>query len=121
MTPSPPAIEIRDVTKKFKLHSDRSTNLKELLTSRRKRTRSQDFWALRGVDFDIPKGSTFGLIGHNGSGKSTLLKLVAGIHRPTSGSITHNGRISAMLELGAGFHPELSGRENIFLNGAIWE
>jgi lipopolysaccharide transport system ATP-binding protein len=119
VTTSPAAIEIRDVTKKFKLHSDRSTNLKELLTSRRKRTGSQDFWALRGVGFDIPKGSTFGLIGHNGSGKSTLLKLVAGIHRPTSGSITHNGRISAMLELGAGFHPELSGRENVYLNGAI--
>jgi ABC-2 type transport system ATP-binding protein/lipopolysaccharide transport system ATP-binding protein len=119
VTTAPPAIEIRDVTKKFKLHADRSTSLKEMLTSRRKRSRAQDFWALRGVGFDIPKGSTFGLIGHNGSGKSTLLKLVAGIHRPTSGSITHNGRISAMLELGAGFHPELSGRENVYLNGAI--
>ncbi len=120
MTSSPAAaIEVRDVGKKFKLHSDRSTNVKELLTSRRRRGRSQDFWALRDVSFDVPVGSTYGLIGHNGSGKSTLLKLVAGIHRPTTGAITHNGRISAMLELGAGFHPELSGRENIYLNGAI--
>jgi ABC-2 type transport system ATP-binding protein/lipopolysaccharide transport system ATP-binding protein len=113
------AIEVRNVTKKFRLHSDRSSSVKEMLTSRRARSRAQDFWALKDVSIDVPVGSTYGLIGHNGSGKSTLLKLVAGIHRPTSGTITHNGRISAMLELGAGFHPELSGRENIYLNGAI--
>lgn len=113
------AIEVHDVAKKFRLHADRSTNIKELLTSRRRPTKAQDFWALRGVSLEIPRGSTYGLIGHNGSGKSTLLKLVAGIHRPTTGTITHHGRISAMLELGAGFHPELSGRENIYLNGAI--
>ena len=112
------AIEVRDVAKKFRLFSDKKTNIKEFLARRRK-TRSEDFWALNGVSFDIPRGQTFGLIGHNGSGKSTLLKLVAGIHRPTSGSIVSNGRISAMLELGAGFHPELSGRENIYLNGSI--
>lgn len=120
MTGSPTAaIEVRNVSKKFKLHTDRSSSVKEMLTSRRARSRSQDFWALQDVSFDVPIGSTYGLIGHNGSGKSTLLKLVAGIHRPTGGTITHNGRISAMLELGAGFHPELSGRENIYLNGAI--
>ena len=67
----------------------------------------------------MPAGSTYGLIGSNGSGKSTLLKLMAGIHRPTSGTITHAGRISALLELGAGFHPELSGRDNVYLNGSI--
>jgi lipopolysaccharide transport system ATP-binding protein len=113
-----PAIEIRGVTKKFRLYTDRKTNLKEAITSRR-RTRHEDFYALRDVTLDVALGKTFGLIGHNGSGKSTLLKLIAGIHRPTAGTVTAHGRVSAMLELGAGFHPELSGRDNVFLNGAI--
>jgi ABC-2 type transport system ATP-binding protein/lipopolysaccharide transport system ATP-binding protein len=115
------AIAVRDVTKKFRLHNDRKTNVKELFSarSRAKVIRSEEFWALKGVTLDIPKGKTFGLIGHNGSGKSTLLKLVAGIHRPSSGTITSSGRVSAMLELGAGFHPEMSGRDNIYLNGSI--
>jgi lipopolysaccharide transport system ATP-binding protein len=115
----PAAIQVRGVSKRFQLFSERPNNIKEMFVRRRVRPRSQEFWALRDVSFDIPKGSTFGLIGHNGSGKSTLLKLVAGIHRPSSGSVVVDGRISAMLELGAGFHPELSGRENIYLNGAI--
>lgn len=122
-TPAKPdseiAIEVRDVRKKFRLYSDRKTNLKEVLTTGRRRSRHEEFWALKGVSLDIPRGRTYGLIGHNGSGKSTLLKLVAGIHRPTEGTITAHGRLSAMLELGAGFHPELSGRDNIFLNGSI--
>lgn len=114
------AIEVRDVRKKFRRFNDRRTNLKEIFSSRRSRLpRHDDFWALKGVDLEIPRGKTFGLVGHNGSGKSTLLKLIAGIHRPTSGTITHHGRISAMLELGAGFHPEMSGRDNIYLNGSI--
>jgi ABC-2 type transport system ATP-binding protein/lipopolysaccharide transport system ATP-binding protein len=113
------AIAVREVTKKFRLHNDRKTNVKELFSARDRRSRHEDFWALKGVTLDIPRGRTFGLIGHNGSGKSTLLKLVAGIHRPTSGSITAAGRVSAMLELGAGFHPEMSGRDNIYLNGSI--
>jgi lipopolysaccharide transport system ATP-binding protein len=114
------AIEIRGVKKRFRRLNDRKTNVKELFSSRRTRTkRYDDFWALKGIDIDIPRGKTFGLIGHNGSGKSTLLKLVAGIHRPTEGTIVHHGRISAMLELGAGFHPEMSGRDNIYLNGSI--
>ena len=117
--PNGPAIEIRNVSKKFKLFSDRRTNLKEMFTERRRKDKSDDFWALKDISFDIPRGKTFGLIGHNGSGKSTLLKLVAGIHRPSDGTVTTHGRISAMLELGAGFHPELSGRENIYLNGSI--
>ena len=120
--PIPPedvAISIRGVSKKFRVYTDRKTNLKEMFTDRRRSNRTEDFWALHDVSLDIPKGKTFGLIGHNGSGKSTLLKLIAGIHRPTDGTIVSHGRISAMLELGAGFHPELSGRENIYLNGSI--
>jgi lipopolysaccharide transport system ATP-binding protein len=114
------AIEIRGVKKRFRRFNDRKTNVKELFSSRRGRAkRYDDFWALKGVDIDIPRGKTFGLIGHNGSGKSTLLKLVAGIHRPTEGTIVSHGRISAMLELGAGFHPEMSGRDNVYLNGSI--
>jgi ABC-type polysaccharide/polyol phosphate transport system, ATPase component len=114
-----PAIVVTDVAKQFRLFKDRRTNLKEVFTQRRRRSRYDVFSALKGVSLEIPRGSTFGLIGHNGSGKSTLLKLIAGIHRPTSGTITAHGRISALLELGAGFHPELSGRDNIYLNGAI--
>ncbi|MBC7590374.1 MAG: ABC transporter ATP-binding protein [Salinibacterium sp.] len=79
----------------------------------------EDFLALKDVSFDVPSGSTFGLIGSNGSGKSTLLKCLANIYYPNQGSITHHGRIAAMLEVGSGFHQELSGRENIFLNGSI--
>jgi ABC-type polysaccharide/polyol phosphate transport system ATPase subunit len=114
-----PAIVVDSVSKRFRMFRDRPTNLKEKLTTRSRGGRSEDFWALRDVSLTIPRGSTYGLIGHNGSGKSTLLKLIAGIHRPTSGTITAHGRVSAMLELGAGFHPELSGRDNIYLNGSI--
>lgn len=114
-----PAIEVEGVGKRFRLFSDRRTNLKEVLTQRRRKTRYEEFWAVRDITLTIPRGSTFGLVGHNGSGKSTLLKMIAGIHRPTLGTITKHGRVTALLELGAGFHPELSGRENIYLNGAI--
>src|SRR5215204_2192801 len=79
----------------------------------------ETFPALRGVSFQVPKGCTYGVIGRNGSGKSTLLKCVAGITRPTEGSIVVDGRISALIELGAGFHPEISGRENVFINGIM--
>jgi lipopolysaccharide transport system ATP-binding protein len=114
------AIAVQGVTKKFRRLNDRKTNVKEIFSSKRERVaRHDDFWALKGVTLDVPRGKTFGLIGHNGSGKSTLLKLVAGIHRPTDGTITSHGRVSAMLELGAGFHPEMSGRDNVYLNGSI--
>jgi ABC-2 type transport system ATP-binding protein len=86
---------------------------------RRRRSIHEDFLALEDVSFDVPAGSTFGLIGSNGSGKSTLLKCLANIYYPNKGSITHFGRIAAMLEVGSGFHAELSGRENVFLNGSI--
>jgi len=73
--------------------------------------RPEDFWAVRDVTLQIPKGSVYGLIGHNGSGKSTLLKMIGGIYRPTTGSITTDGRVAALIELGAGFHPDMTGRE----------
>ena len=79
----------------------------------------EDFWAVRDVSLSVPKGSVFGLIGHNGSGKSTLLKMIGGIYRPTEGSITTDGRVASLIELGAGFHPDMTGRENIALNGSI--
>jgi lipopolysaccharide transport system ATP-binding protein len=114
-----PAIEVRAVRKKFRVAQDRRTNVKEALVRRGRGPRHKDFWAVDDVSITIPKGSTYGLIGHNGSGKSTLLKTIAGIHLPTEGEVVAHGRVSALLEVGAGFHPELTGRENIYLNGAI--
>jgi ABC-type polysaccharide/polyol phosphate transport system ATPase subunit len=115
---APPAIVVDDVSKRFRLYTDKPTSLKGALT-RLRRSRFEDFWALRDVSLDVSAGESFGLIGHNGSGKSTLLRLMARIHQPTSGKVRTRGRVSALLELGAGFHPELSGRENVYLNGAI--
>ena len=113
-------IHVESVSKRFRLYQERPSSLKEALTYRRNGGPGhKDFWAVRDASFDIEAGTTYGLIGHNGSGKSTLLRMIAGIHKPTSGTITTTGRISALLELGAGFHPELTGRENIYLNGSI--
>ena len=112
-----PALEVADVSKKFRLYRERPTSLKARLLH--SRMRAEDFWALRDVSFDIPEGSSLGLIGHNGSGKTTLLKIVAGILRPTSGVVRQRGRLAALLELGAGFHPELTGRENVYLNASF--
>jgi ABC-2 type transport system ATP-binding protein len=114
---SEPTIEIQDIGKKFRRYRERPTSLKQRLT--KFRVRSEEFWALKDVDIEIPEGTTFGLIGPNGSGKTTLLKIVAGILRPTEGRVVTRGRIAALLELGAGFHPELTGRENVYLNGSI--
>ena len=113
-----PAVRIEDVSKRFRIYHHRNQSLKGAILQR-SRGVYEDFWALKDITFDIPEGKTFGLMGHNGSGKSTLLKCIAKIRAPNSGSITARGRMAAMLEVGSGFHPELSGRENIFLNGAI--
>lgn len=112
-----PAIEVDRVSKRFRIYRERPTSIKQrLLTSH---SRSEDFWALRGISLEVAEGSTFGLIGHNGSGKTTLLKCIAGILRPTAGRIRQRGRLAALLELGAGFHPELTGRENVYLNASF--
>jgi ABC-2 type transport system ATP-binding protein len=111
-------IKIEDVSKRFIIRKDKS--LKERIVNfGRSRRFNEDFWALQGVDLDITAGSTVGLIGPNGSGKSTLLKAIGGIIQPTSGSVRRRGRLAALLELGAGFHPDLTGRENVHLNAAI--
>ena len=117
------AIELADVSKIYRRYSGRHfATLKSALLQRsilRDLQPSETFPALTGVSFTVPKGSTYGVIGRNGSGKSTALKLVAGITKPTSGSVAVHGRISALIELGAGFHPEISGRENVYINAVM--
>lgn len=113
-----PAIRVEHVWKRFRVQRERPDSLKERITARR-RGRQEEFWALKDVSLEVPHGSFYGLVGHNGSGKSSLLRILAGIYRPTRGQVTTDGRISALLELGAGFHPDLTGRENIYLNAAI--
>ncbi|MBV6510343.1 MAG: Vitamin B12 import ATP-binding protein BtuD [Acidimicrobiales bacterium] len=115
---SRPAVVVDDVAKKFKLFHERHDSLKSTILSGR-RARYEEFWALDGVSFEVREGSTIGLIGENGSGKSTLLKCMARILLPDRGRITISGKVSALLELGAGFHPDLSGRENVYLNASI--
>ncbi len=115
---SEPAVLVDGVSKRFRLYHERNQSLKAALM-RRRRAIVEEFWAVRDVSLEVPPGTTFGLIGENGSGKSTLMKCMAKILRPDEGSITVNGKVSALLELGAGFHPELSGRENVFLNASI--
>jgi len=117
------AIDLSGVTKIYRRYSGRQfATLKSALLQRsilRDLRPDETFPALTDVSFNVPKGITYGVIGRNGSGKSTALKLVAGITKPTSGSVVVNGRVSALIELGAGFHPEISGRENVFINGIM--
>lgn len=112
------AIEIDHVSKTFKLNTDRALYLKDRLL-RMGRSHHKLFTALHDIDLKIEQGETVGLLGHNGSGKSTLLKCIAGIHKPTTGEIRLRGRLASLLELGAGFHHDLTGRENVFINASF--
>src|SRR6202166_138545 len=118
------AIELVNVTKVYRRYGRRK-HFATLKSALLKGSLIQDlqpdekFPALQGVSFNVAAGKTYGIIGRNGSGKSTALKLVAGITKPTSGTVTVHGRISALIELGAGFHPEISGRENVYINGIM--
>ncbi|WP_026459627.1 ABC transporter ATP-binding protein [Schaalia suimastitidis] len=112
------AVRVDSVSKRFRVYRQRNQTLKSAFLHGG-RGKHEDFWALRDITFEIPEGRTFGLLGHNGSGKSTLLKCIAKILKPDTGRVVANGRLAAMLEVGSGFHPELSGRENIYLNAAI--
>lgn len=112
------AVDVRDVSKQFRIYHTRYSGLKERLLDFRRRNYEM-FWALEDVSLQLPYGQTLALIGANGQGKSTLLQLIAGILRPTEGEITTRGRVAILLEVGAGFHPDLTGRENVYLNGSI--
>lgn len=116
-------IHINNVSMKFDLGIEKNFSFKMLFVSlfdkKQKRKKKEYFWALNDVSFHVDKGEVVGLIGSNGAGKSTLLKVVSGVMKPTTGKVTTNGSIAPMIELGAGFDPELTARENIFLNGAV--
>jgi len=112
-------IRVDGVSRRFRVHANEARSLKELFV-RRGRTHAHDVQALDDVSLAVEPGEAVGLVGRNGSGKSTLLRLIAGIIKPTSGRVEVGGRIGSLLELGAGFHPDFSGRENVFLNGAIY-
>ena len=113
-------IEVKNVSMSFRISQDRIQSIKEYLVALIKgKLKYKDFWALRDVSFSVHPGEVLGIIGHNGAGKSTVLKVISGILKPTSGSVSVHGNIVPMLELGSGFDFDLTGRENIFLNGAI--
>lgn len=113
------AIEVKNVSKKFKVYYDKGSQLKERILFR-SRNRYEERWVLNDISFNVKKGEAVGLIGHNGCGKSTTLKLLTRIMYPDSGTIEMSGRVSSLIELGAGFHPDMSGRENIYINAAIF-
>lgn len=113
-------IEVKDVSMRFRMSNDRISSIKEYMVQMlRGKLQYNEFEALKHVSFDVNKGEVVGLIGHNGAGKSTMLKVISGILKPTEGSVVVRGNIAPMLELGSGFDMDMTGRENIFLNGAI--
>src|SRR5262245_11815159 len=115
-----PALQFVDVAKRYTIRHERARSLQELvLQGWRRRGWRDDFWALKDVSFAVEPGQALGVVGANGSGKSTLLKLATRLIQPTRGALEVRGRVAALLELGAGFHPELSGRDNIYLNASI--
>jgi ABC-type polysaccharide/polyol phosphate transport system ATPase subunit len=114
----PGEIRIEDVSRRFRVYPKETRTLKELIVTRG-RGRGEDVWALSGVDVNVQPGEAVGLVGRNGSGKTTLLKLIGGIIKPTRGRVEVGGKVASLLELGAGFHPEFTGRENVFLNGSL--
>src|SRR5437868_6351192 len=113
------AIRLQHLQKRFRVPLDRSTTLKYRVAHPRSSSRYRDLLALKDISFEVPDGQFLGIIGHNGSGKSTLLKILARIYQPTSGEVSIQGHISPFLELGVGFHAELTARENVYLNGAV--
>lgn len=115
----PEVVRVDKVSKRFVVRKDSSIKERIVTLGRAGRRHREDFWALSDVSLDIYAGTTIGLIGHNGSGKSTLLKVLGGIIQPTSGAVLSRGRVAALLELGAGFHPDLTGRENVYLNASV--
>ena len=113
-------IELENISMKFRLYHEKAFTLKEkVINIIKKKNTYEDFYAVNDVSLSVKKGETLGIIGENGSGKSTLLKLICGVLRPCGGNVTVNGKISSLLELGAGFDFDLTGRENIFLNGSL--
>ena len=113
-------IEVKDVSICFRMANDKLNSLKEFMIQKVKgKLKYEEFWALKDVSFNVKKGDVVGIVGHNGAGKSTILKVISGIMKPTEGSVVTHGNIVPMLELGSGFDMDLSGRENIYLNGAI--
>ncbi len=115
------ALVVQDVSILFNLSKENVDNLKELLIKKIKgeKIRFNEFWALKNINFELDKGDRLGILGLNGAGKSTLLKIIAGVYKPTTGKVTRHGHIAPMIELGAGFDPNYTGRENIFLYGSV--
>ena len=114
-------LKVKDVSILFNLSKENVDNLKELLIKKIKgqKIRFNEFWALKNINFELEKGDRLGILGLNGAGKSTLLKIIAGVYKPTTGSVTRNGHMAPMIELGAGFDPNYTGRENIYLYGSV--